>query len=102
MYGTERDKAVAKHFPRGFDEVAAGETFARYMLGQSTDDLLELGERDRERIFNLGYFTWVEQQGVALADFDARKKQSFWKGLRPLTAAWDGMIREFNERVVRA
>jgi cysteine synthase len=102
MYGTERDKAIAKHFPRGFDEVAAGETFARHMLGQSTDDLLELGERDRERIFNLGYFTWVEQQGVALADFDARKKQSFWKGLRPLTAAWDGMIREFNERVVRA
>ena len=26
-----------------------------------------------ERIFNLGYFTWVEQQGIALADFDRRR-----------------------------
>jgi len=99
MYGTERDKAVAKHFPRGFDAVAAGETFGRHMLGQSTDDLLELTQRDRERIFNLGYFTWVEQQGVSLAEFDARKKQSFWHALRPLFTAWDGMIGEFNARV---
>jgi cysteine synthase len=99
MYGTERDKAVAKHFPRGFDEVAAAETFARYMLGQATDDLLELGQKDRERIFSLGYFTWVEQQGVSIAEFDARKKPSFWRGLRSLIASWDGMIGEFNARV---
>ena len=35
-------------------------------------------ERERARIFNLGYFTWVEQQGVALADFDRRRSQRFW------------------------
>ncbi len=99
MYGTERDKAALKHFPGGFDAVAAGETFGRHILGQSTDDLLELAQRDRERIFNLGYFTWVEQQGVPLADFDARKKQSFWRDLRPLFTAWDGMIGQFNARV---
>ena len=53
------------------------------MLGQGTDDhLIELGHIDRERIFNLGYFTWVEQQGVSLADFDRRRDQSFWQGLR--------------------
>jgi cysteine synthase A len=99
MYGTERDKAVAKHFPHGFDAVAAGETFGRYMLGQATDDLLELGRLERERIFNLGYFTWVEQQGIRLADFDARKNQSFWRGLRAHVTAWDGMITELNARV---
>jgi hypothetical protein len=101
MYGTERDKAVAKYFARGFDAVSAGETFARFMLGQSTDDLLELTQRDRERMFNLGYFTWVEQQGVPLADFDARKKASFWRALRPLVSEWDSMIKEFNARVSR-
>jgi cysteine synthase A len=101
MYGTERDKAVAKHFPRGFDAVAAGETFGRYLLGQGTDDLLELGQLERERIFNLGYFTWVEQQGVSLADFDARKKQSYWRNLRAHLGAWDGMIAEFNARARR-
>ena len=99
MYGTERDKAIAKHFPGGFDAVAAGETFGRYMLGQGTDDLLELGQVERERIFNLGYFTWVEQQGVSLADFDARKSQSFWRGLRAHVTAWDAMITELNARV---
>ena len=69
------------------------------MLGQATDDLIELGRRDRERIFNLGYFTWVEQQGVSLADFDARKSQSFWRELSNHVTAWDAMIGEFNARV---
>jgi cysteine synthase len=98
MYGTEKDKALAKHFPGGFDAIAAGETFGRYMLGQSTADLLETTQVDRERIFNLGYFTWVEQQNVSLAEFDARKRQSFWRDLRGLVSAWDAMIGEFNAR----
>ncbi len=99
MYVTERDKAVAKHFGGTFDAVSAGETFGRHVLGQTTDDLLELGQRERERIFNLGYFTWVEQQGVSLAEFDARKSQSFWRGLRELVPAWDAMIGELNAKV---
>jgi hypothetical protein len=40
----------------------------------------------------------VEQQGVELKDFDARKKQSFWRDLRGLVPAWDAMIAEFNAR----
>src|SRR5262249_28275548 len=42
MYGTERRKTLAKHFAGRFDEVAAGETFGRYMLGAAADHLLEL------------------------------------------------------------
>jgi cysteine synthase len=99
LYGTERDKAIARHFGGTFDAVSAGETFGRFMLGQATDDLLELGQLERERIFNLGYFTWVEQQGVSLAEFDARKKPSFWRDLRGHVAAWDAMIDELNARV---
>jgi cysteine synthase len=98
MYGTERDKALAKHFGGAFDAVSAGETFGRFVLGQGTDDLLELGQLERERIFNLGYFTWVEQQGVSVADFDARRRQSFWRGLGAHVDAWDAMIRELNAR----
>jgi cysteine synthase A len=99
MYGTERDKTVLRHFKSGFDAISAGETFGRHMLGQGTGDMLELGQRERERIFNLGYFTWVEQQGVPLADFDARKSQSFWQDLRANVAVWDSMIGEFNAKV---
>ncbi len=52
------------------------------MLGHGTDDLLELGQLERERIFNLGYFTWVEQQGFTARRVRRRRDQSFWRGLR--------------------
>jgi cysteine synthase len=98
MYATERARIEARDFPGGMDDVAAAEAFGRWMLGAGTGDLLETTLRDRERIFNLGYFTWVEQQGVPLEDFTARRDQSFWTGIRDNLPAWDEMIREFNAR----
>ena len=53
---------------------------------------------DRKRIFNLGYFTWVEQQGVSLEEFKVRVEQSYWNGLMELVPAWDAMIAEVNAR----
>ena len=58
----------------------------------------ELTLRDRERIFNLGYFTWVEQQGIALKDFEARRHQSFWRALRQNVPRWDEAIAAMNAR----
>jgi cysteine synthase len=98
MYTSEHQRIVARDYPTGFDEAAAAGVFAEHLEGVDTDHLLELGERDRERIFNLGYFTWVEQQGVAIDDFVARREQAFWRGLRPLIDAWDERIVELNER----
>jgi hypothetical protein len=98
MYGTERDKAVARDYAEGFDAVAAGETFGRHVLGAGTDNLVELSARERDRIFNLGYFTWVEQQGVPVEEFVARRSPSFWTGMRAILPVWDRMIEEFNER----
>ena len=98
MYGSERERVTARDFPAGFGALDAAEVFGRWMLGLGTDDLLETTLADRTRIFNLGYYTWVEQQGVSLADFEARRDQRFWVGLRDLLPAWDAMIEEFNER----
>jgi len=98
MYGSERDLALDRYFPGGFDEVAAGEVFGEHLLGTTTDHLLETTLADRERIFNLGYYTWVEQQGVSIEDFQARKEPSFWTGMREIVPAWDAMIDEFNAR----
>ena len=98
MYGSERQRIVERDFPDGFDERAAAEDFGHWMLGMETDHLLETTRRDRERIFNLGYFTWVEQQGVPIEDFVARREQSFWRGLRAKLPEWDELIREFNAR----
>lgn len=98
MYDSERQRIAARDFPDGFGPVDAAEVFGRWMLAAATDHVLETTLRDRERIFNLGYFTWVEQQGVSLADFLSRRDQRFWTGLRDLLPAWDAMIEEFNER----
>jgi cysteine synthase len=98
MYLSEKDKALARDFPGGFDHTAAAETFGRSIEGAGTDHFLELGERDRERVFNLGYFTWVEQQGVSVKDFTARRSQRFWRDLREQLPLWDSMIEELNAR----
>jgi cysteine synthase A len=98
LYRTEVDKVLARDFPEGFGETEAAETFGRSLEGQGTDDLLELTGEERERIFNLGYFTWVEQQGVTLDDFVVRRSQDFWRGLREAVPTWDDLIREVNAR----
>ena len=98
MYGSEIDKAVVRYFGNRFDAVAAGETWGRALAGAGTDHLIETTQIDRRRMFNLGYFTWVEQQGVSLDEFSARAKQSFWDGLLDLVPAWDAMIAEFNAK----
>ena len=96
MYGSEIDKVLARDFPKGFDEVGAGEVWGRSLAATTTDHLLEMTHRERQRVFNLGYFTWVEQQGVSLEEFSARSQQSFWDGLQELVPAWDAMIDKFN------
>jgi cysteine synthase len=98
LYGSVTDQVTAQRFGGAVDAVAAAETFGEHVLGAGTDDLLELDEDDRRRIFDLGYYTWVEQQGASLEEFTARRSQSYWRGLRPLLAAWDERIVEFNAR----
>jgi hypothetical protein len=99
MYGSEREAYRAKRYPQGFDEIDAGELFGRHLGGIADDHLLELTHVERKRIFNLGYYTWVEQQGVPVADFDSRKSQDFWRGLTETIPAWDGLIEDFNAEV---
>lgn len=96
MYHTEMSIAESKYYSQGFDEVQAAEAFGQSILGATIDHLQELDRFGRERVFNLGYYTWVEQQGTSLEDFDRRRDQSFWDGLLDLVPIWDGMIDRFN------
>jgi cysteine synthase len=98
MYATERDRIITRDFPGGFDAVAAGETFGEFLAGAGVDHVLELRRTDRDRIFNLGYFTWVEQQGVPLDEFEARRQPSFWTGMRTIVDEWDRRIADLNDR----
>jgi cysteine synthase len=99
LYASERQNFLARRYRDGFDEVNAGEIFSRHLEGIVDDHVLELTHFDRKRIFNLGYFTWVEQQGVPIDDFDRRKDQRFWHDLVDSIAAWDRLIEEFNAEV---
>ncbi len=98
MYHSERDIALDKYFGGTFDTAAASEVFGEHILGATTDHLLELSRKDRERIFNLGYYTWVEQQGISIEEFRARKNPEFWTQMRSIAADWDRLIEEFNAR----
>ena len=99
LYASERQAHLARLYPGGFDEVDAAETFGRYLSGLTDDHVLELTHGERRRIFNLGYYTWVEQQGVAVEDFDLRKDQSFWRSLTAVIPAWDAMIEQMNDEI---
>jgi len=98
MYDSERGHALARFFPDGFDTVGAAEIVGEHLLGIATDHVRELTHEERTRIFNLGYFTWVEQQGTPLPEFEARRAQSFWVRERARAAEWDALIDEVNER----
>jgi cysteine synthase len=98
MYTSEKAKAVAKHYGGGFGAVQAAEAFDSHLTQASTEHVLLMGPTERNRIFNLGYFTWVEQRGVELAAFEARRDQAWWRGLHALLPAWDGLIADFNRR----
>jgi Cysteine synthase len=99
MYRTERDKVEARDFADGFDAVVAAEVFGRHVLGGGdSHEVLDLTQADRRRIFNLGYFTWVEQQGMSIEEFVERRGPDFWRDLRAIVPAWDALIEAFNER----
>ncbi|HEY7537406.1 MAG TPA: pyridoxal-phosphate dependent enzyme [Gaiellaceae bacterium] len=98
LYASERERALVRYFPGGFDELAAAEVFGEHVLGAATDNVRELTHEERERIFNLGYFTWVEQQGVPLEAFEARRDPAFWARERARASEWDELIDELNAR----
>ena len=102
LYPSERAKTIASRFGNDFTRVHAAEVFGEHLANVTTDSMFECTERDRNRIFNLGYYTWVEQQGTPFELFEARRSQSFWKGLRRYLPVWDELITEFNARVSSA
>ena len=64
----------------------------------TTDSIIECTERDRSRIFNLGYYTWVEQQGTPFELFEARRSQDVLARPAPLPAG----VGRHDPRVQRA
>jgi cysteine synthase len=82
-----------------YSETTAAVHHERYLLGAGTDHVLELGYRDRRRLHNLKYFTWVEQQGKTVEELDAQwSDDDYWNRHFHAWESWDRQIEEFNER----
>ena len=98
LYESEKQQLLQSKFNSDFNMGHASEIASTFLKEINTEHLLQLDEIGRERIFNLGYYTWVEQQGVSVEDFDARRDQKFWDYLHTMTPAWDTMVEEFNDQ----
>ena len=95
LYETELAK-TKKHFSKRYDQITCAEIFAKNFEAITVDHTLELSQIDKERIFNLGYYTWVEQQGISLDEFENRRNQSFWDKHYKDMISLDEKIKEFN------
>jgi cysteine synthase len=83
-----------------YTEINAAADQARYLVGERTDNMLELSEQDRRRIHNLKYFTWVEQQGKTYNEIMAQwNDPDYWTTVQRQIPEIDALIEQFNVRV---
>ena len=79
----------------------AAQDLDRRLHGQMDDNLMELGADERERIHNLKYFTWVEQQGKDVEELDAQwNDPDYWTNIQSDIGPLDALIQNFNRRVM--
>ncbi len=96
LYGS-RLKEMHAEFGE-YQTTDAAADFARYLHGQSTDNLIELTYADRRRVHNLKYFTWVEQQGRLYDEIMAQwYDPDYWTGIQSQAPEIDALIEEFNK-----
>ena len=82
-----------------YGEIDAAQDFERYLMGVTTDWMLELSYWDKKRMHNLKYFTWIEQQGKTVEELDEQWfNDNYWKDKFNSFKDLDEEIKEFNER----
>jgi cysteine synthase A len=96
-----QSRLIEMHEEHGeYTENDAAADYARYLLGLTTDHLLDLRYTDQRRIHNLKYFTWVEQQGKTYEEImDQWYLPEYWINIQRLIPEIDDLIKSFNERV---
>lgn len=82
------------HGPLAAD--GAARIYGRHLMAITTDHVRDLGYRERKRLHNLKYFTWVEQQGKRAEELNRLWDPAFWEGVFAVAGEWDRAIEEFN------
>ncbi len=98
LYGTRVEEM--RRFRGPYSALHAAGDYHRYLMGESTANMLELGDLDRRRIHNLKYFTWIEQQKKSLEELNAQWNDfpDFWDRIHGQVKEMDRLIENFNER----
>ena len=100
MYGSEQQQSSQKYLNGETGTTEMAEIFGRCLSGCEPSHVQELGHQERLRIFNLGYYTWVEQRGISVEDFNRRKDQQFWDDIAAQGGQWDELIQQFNQQAL--
>jgi cysteine synthase len=80
-----------------YTEIQANVDFEHFLKGINDEGVLELTYRDKKRMHNLKYFTWVEQQGKSVEELDAQwYDDTYWTSRFDLVDDWDAKIEAFN------
>lgn len=84
-----------------YDRETAVRDHHRFLLGATTDNMLELTYPERKRVHNLKYFTWIEQQGRELDELNAQWYDwpEYWTSVQQQRNQIDELIQEFNAKV---
>lgn len=98
MYQSRLAELNAEHGK--YDSIRAMVDFERFMLGETADNIVELTYRDRKRLHNFKYYTWVEQQGKTVSELNDLWDQGLWEDAfsDETINSWDELIMEFNQR----
>lgn len=97
LYNSGRPGMIDRDFGGTFAAADAAVAYERHLSDPSVHARLDLDERETRRVFNLGYFTWVEQLNLDIDTFVARREQSWWDAMVPTVDVWDQMIQQFND-----
>ena len=96
LYGSRLGELTTEHGPYTARQAAVD--LGSCLLGQRTDHFKELTHPDRRAIHNLKYYTWVEQQEMAVEDLESLwYDRELWPRIFAQPERWDEMIDEFND-----
>ena len=75
--------------------------YHRYLMGITTDFMLELTYPERKRVHNLKYFTWIEQQGKEVDELNAQwyDYPEYWTRIQEQMPEIDALIESFNSEL---
>ena len=98
MYGSRLEELREEEGE--YDLTKATVDFCSRLMGEKTDNLLELSYNERKRVHNLKYYTWVEQQGKTSEEINRLwdDQAGTFEAVAKQVGEVDKLINEFNER----